>query len=40
MNEINSKTKSEEIEEDKNVKVIMLKFFKYWPTKEIRSAWR
>ena len=25
---------------DKNVTAIQLKFFKYWPSKDLRSAWR
>jgi|LauGreDrversion4_2_1035121.scaffolds.fasta_scaffold663605_2 hypothetical protein len=25
---------------DENVRIIKLKFFKYWPSKSLRSAWR
>jgi hypothetical protein len=25
---------------DANVRVIALKFFKYWPSKDLRNAWR
>ena len=27
-------------EGDSNVRIIQLKFFKYWPSKELRSSWR
>lgn len=28
------------MEADKNVRVIPLKFFKYWPSRDLRQAWR
>jgi hypothetical protein len=38
--ESSKENQSDEEMKDDNVKVIKLKFFKYWPSKSMRSAWR
>jgi len=37
--EVEEESKKDELV-DRNVRVIPLKFFKFWPSKELRSSWR